>query len=64
MEKSKTMRKIPVRSVMSDQELAEIIRRDRAERPSEFEDSKTHAGSDGMRFAKIPAVTEVIAKWL
>lgn len=63
MEKSKKIRKAPVRSVMSDQELAEIIRRDREERPMEFEDSCVTSASPSVRFARIPAVTEVIAKW-
>lgn len=63
MEKSKRIRKVPVRSHMSDQELAELIRRDRQERPAEFEETSSGV-SNSIRFSKIPAVTEVIAKWL
>ena len=64
MDKYIRIKKAPVRSVMSDKELAEIIRRDREERPMEFEDSCSTGVNDVSHFAKIPSVTQVIAKWL
>ncbi len=49
---------------MSDLELAALIKRDREERPQEFQDAPSSGGSSVARFHRIPAVTEVIAKWL
>ncbi len=64
MEKSSKFRKTSVRSRMTDQELAALIRRDREERPQEFQDAPSSGGSSVARFHRIPAVTEVIEKWL
>lgn len=64
MESSNKSRKIPVRSTMSDEELAEIIRRDRKERPQEFERCYPLPDSYNTHFDSIPAVCEVVAKWL
>lgn len=64
MEKSNRIRKIPIRSTMSDEELAAIIRRDRQERPQEFEQHVPSSGHAVTRFERIPYVCEVIAKWL
>ncbi len=64
MNKDSNFRKTHVRSVMSDQELAALIRHDREERPQEFQEATASGGSAVARFHRVPAVAEVIAKWL
>lgn len=64
MDKSNELKNRYARSMMSDQELADIIKHDRQERPMEFENSCSAGSSEGVRFTNVPAVTSVIAKWL
>lgn len=65
MEKeAKEVRKAPVRSTMSDHELASIIRRDRESRPSEFSTVSHFSSSRGTRHFGVSSAVSVIEKWL
>lgn len=63
MEKTSIDRKAPNRSRISDRELAEKIRRERSERPTEFVYSSCASSNPKKTFCTSSAV-EVIAKWL
>lgn len=63
MEKECVSKKSPTRTRISDKELAEKIRRDRAERPSEFV-SASYGSTDSTSSYYMSSVNEVIAKWL
>ncbi|MDE5976430.1 MAG: hypothetical protein K2G69_07765 [Muribaculaceae bacterium] len=53
----------PSRSRLSDKELAAKIRRERAERPSEFVKSTCGFSNSNGSYC-VSSVNEVIAKWL
>lgn len=63
MENQTNTRKAPNRSRLSDKELLDKIRKERAERPSEFTPSSCGAARPAMSFC-ISSANEVIAKWL
>lgn len=57
-------KKVPVRSSISDEELAAIIRCERDEHPTEFEEAQTTHPQKSMRYYSGSSANEVIAKWL
>lgn len=57
-------KKIPVRSAISDEDLAALINHDKAVHPEEFSKGFSASSSRSFAFKSISEATGVIAKWL
>ncbi len=62
--KSYLIRKVPERSVMSDEELATLIRKQREKYPEEFETIECVSDSEPAPYKCSSSVNNVISKWL
>ena len=64
IQRTSKSRHIPVRSKMSDEELAELIKEARKQHPEQFGRHTSGSFDSHSKYERVSAASEIISKWL